>query len=369
MSHKPDRLFFFIVIALAIVGFFLFASASLGLLGKPGASVNAVAFKQFVVLVFGFFLFMVTATIDYRFWRKWSPWIFGLGIILSLLIFIPGIGKESGGAKRWILINGFSFQPSDLLRFGFILYLASLLAKARGDIGSTRKGLLPFLILSAIVGVLMVLQPDIDTLVIMLTGGLAMFFVAGARWSHLAIICLIALIGIASIAAYKPYIRARLMTYIDRTQNTQGAGWQINQSLIAIGSGGLTGRGFGQSIQKFKYLPEPIGDSVFSVASEEFGFIGSTIIILAFLLFALAGLRIATRAPNGFGRLAAVGIVIMIMTGTFINLCSMLGLIPLTGTPLLFISHGGTALLFALVEAGIILSISRHQQAAKPQTI
>ena len=148
-----------------------------------------------------------------------------------------------------------------------------------------------------------------------------------------------------------------------------GSSYQVNQSLIAIGSGGITGRGFGQSIQKYKYLPEPIGDSVFSVASEEFGFVGSTIIILAFLLFALAGLRISARAPNGFGRLAAVGIVIMIMTGTFINICSMLGLIPLTGTPLLFVSHGGTALLFALIEAGVVLGISRHKQITKPQTV
>jgi cell division protein FtsW len=368
MSRKPDRLFFFVVITLAVVGFFLFASASLGLLGKPGASINAVAFKQFVVLVLGFFLFMVTTTINYRFWRAISPWLFGAGIILSILVLIPSIGATHNGARRWLEIGGFSFQPSDLLRFGFILYLATLLAKAKSEIGFVRKGLLPFLILSAIVGILMILQPDIDTLVIMLAGGLAMFFVAGARWSHLIIICLITLIGIASVAAYKPYIITRVKTYLDRSQNTQGAGWQINQSLIAIGSGGLTGRGFGQSIQKFKYLPEPIGDSVFSVASEEFGFVGSVIIILAFLLFALAGLRIATRAPNGFGRLAAVGIVIMIMTGTFINLCSMLGLIPLTGTPLLFISHGGTALIFALVEAGIILNISRHQQTTKPQT-
>lgn len=368
-AHKPDRLFFFLVIALAIVGFFIFASASLGLLGKEGASVNAVAFKQFVVLVFGFFLFMITATIDFRFWRDISPWIFGAGIILSLLIFVPGIGIELGGAKRWIVVNGFSFQPSDLLRFGFILYLAALLAKAKTDIGSIKKGLLPFLILSAIVGVLMVLEPDMDTLVIMLAGGLAMFFAAGAKWSHIGLICLLAVIGIVSVGFYKPYIIARVKTYINPNQNTLGASYQLNQSLIAIGSGGLTGRGFGQSIQKYKYLPEPIGDSVFSVASEEFGFVGSTTIILAFLLFALAGLRIATRAPNGFARLSAVGIVIMIMTGTFINLCSMLGLIPLTGTPLLFISHGGTALVFALVEAGIVLSISRYQQTVKPQTI
>ena len=145
----------------------------------------------------------------------------------------------------------------------------------------------------------------------------------------------------------------------DPSLDPQGAGYQIQQSLIAIGSGGISGRGFGQSIQKFKYLPEPIGDSVFSVASEEFGFVGATLLIAGFLLFALTGWRIAIRAPTPFGRLVTVGLVIMIMTGTFINIASMLGLIPLTGTPLLFVSHGGTALLLALVEAGIILNISR----------
>ena len=149
------------------------------------------------------------------------------------------------------------------------------------------------------------------------------------------------------------------MSFVNPGLDTQSSSYQINQSLIAIGSGGLTGRGFGQSIQKFKYLPEPIGDSIFSVASEEFGFIGATLIICFFLLFGLAGLKIALRCPNQFGRLVTIGIVIMILTGTFINIASMLGLIPLTGTPLLFISHGGTALLITLVEAGIILGISR----------
>jgi cell division protein FtsW len=363
--HKPDRFFFVIVLLISLVGFFIFSSASLGLLSRPGASINTIAFKQFVALAIGLFAFMITAMVNYRFWRSASLWIFLLGVALSLLIFVPGIGLESGGAKRWISVGGSSFQPSEMLKLGFVLYLAALLSKAKDGVRSARHGLWPLLALSAIVGVLMVLQPDIDTLVIMLSAGVAMFYVAGAKWSHLGLICLIALAGIVLVATQKPYIIARVKTYLNPEQNVQGSSYQINQSLIAIGSGGIYGRGFGQSIQKFKYLPEPIGDSVFSVASEEFGFVGSTILVLAFLLFAISGLRIAARAPGGFGRLASVGIVIMIMTGTFINLGSMLGLIPLTGTPLLFVSHGGTALLFALFEAGIILNVSRH---LKPQT-
>ena len=214
--------------------------------------------------------------------------------------------------------------------------------------------------ISGLVGVLLVAQPDIDMLVIMLSAGLAMYFVAGAKWSHLALLGLILGVAIATVGLFKPYIIARVQTFLHPEENVLSSSYQINQSLIAVGSGGWTGRGFGQSIQKFKYLPEPIGDSVFSVASEEFGFLGASLIVLAFLLFGLAGLRIAGRAPPGFGRLVAVGMVIMVLSGAFINMAAMLGLIPLTGTPLLFVSHGGTALLLVLIEAGIVLNVSRH---------
>lgn len=359
MKGKPDRLFFFIVLLLSFFGFFIFASASLGLLNRNGARLSEVASKQFLILIVGLILFVLISRISPRFWRQYSLPIFVGSIIFCLLLFIPGLGFKSGGATRWIHFGSFTIQPSEFLKFGYVLYLAGWLAKVKSGVQTVKKGLIPFLIISAIISALMIAEPDIDTLVMMFAAGLAMYYAAGARWKHLAIICLFILIAIATVAIYKPYIVARVKTYLDPNQNVLGSSYQINQSLIAIGSGGITGRGFGQSIQKFKYLPEPIGDSVFSVASEEFGFIGATIIIILFLLFGLAGLKIALRCPNQFGRLVAIGIVIMILTGTFINIASMLGLIPLTGTPLLFISHGGTALLITLIEAGIILGISR----------
>lgn len=358
--QRPDRLFFFLVLGLSLFGFFIFSSASLGLLSRDGATFNTVALKQFFVLLVGLAGFLVVSTIDYKVWRKYSLALFIASIIATLCVFVPGLGLTSGGATRWIKLGPITIQPAEFLKLGFVLFLGAWLAAAKRDIGSYKKGLLPFLGILGIVSVIMVLQPDIDTLVIMFAGGLSMFFVSGARWRDLLLLCLIILIGISTVAAFKPYIVARVKTYLNPDENTLGSSYQINQSLIAIGSGGLVGRGFGQSIQKFKYLPEPIGDSIFSVASEEFGFMGGILLLAVFLLFALAGLRIATRAPNQFGRLVAVGIVIMIMTGTFINIGSMLGVIPLTGTPLLFVSHGGTALLFALIEAGIIVNISRH---------
>jgi cell division protein FtsW len=359
MKGKPDRLFFFIVLGLSLLGFFIFASASLGLLSRNGARLGEVASKQFVVLIVGLALFVLVSKIHPRFWRQYSLPIFIGSILFSLLLFVPSLGFKSGGATRWIHIGSFTIQPSEFLKFGYILYLAGWLAKVKTGAQTVKKGLIPFLIILAIVSALMIAQPDIDTLVMMFASGLAMYYAAGARWKHLAIICFLILIAIVTVAIYKPYIVARVKTYLNPDQNVLGSSYQINQSLIAIGSGGITGRGFGQSIQKFQYLPEPMGDSIFSVASEEFGFVGAVLIIVAFLLFGLAGLKIAIRCPNQFGRLVAIGIVIMILTGAFINIASMLGLIPLTGTPLLFISHGGTALLITLIEAGIILGISR----------
>ncbi len=360
--HKPDRFFFFVVLGITLAGFFIFSSASLGLLSRGGASFNLIAAKQLAVLVVGLVAFLVVSKMDYRFWRDWSPYLFLGAVIFTLGVFVPGIGWHSGGASRWILLGPFTFQPSEFLKLGFILFLAAWLAKAKEKVQTLKGGLIPFLIISSIVGAILVAEPDIDMLVIMLSGGVAMYFVSGARWRHLAVLLVLLIAAIGVVAMVKPYIIARIKTYIHPDEHTLGSSYQINQSLIAIGSGGWTGRGFGQSIQKFKYLPEPIGDSVFSVASEEFGFLGALAILTGFLLFALAGLRIAARSPSGFGRLVTVGIVIMILAGAFINIAAMLGVIPLTGTPLLFVSQGGTALLLALVEAGIILNVSRHTQ-------
>ena len=187
-----------------------------------------------------------------------------------------------------------------------------------------------------------------------------MYFVAGAPLKHILLLVLIGIIGLGSLAFARPYIKERLLTLVNPTRDILGSGYQINQSLIAIGSGGMSGRGFGQSVQKFNYLPEQIGDSIFAVAAEEFGFIGSVILILLFLSFTLRGLHISNRAPDMFSRLVVLGIVIIIITQSLVNISAMLAIIPLSGIPLVFVSHGGTAMLIALSQVGIILSISRN---------
>jgi len=188
-----------------------------------------------------------------------------------------------------------------------------------------------------------------------------MYMIAGGKWRYLLAACTIGAAGLLFLISTKPYIHDRIATFLDPSSDALGSSYQIQQSLIAIGSGELFGRGFGQSIQKFGLLPEPIGDSIFAVAGEEFGFIGSIILVSLFLFFAHRGLRIATRAPDLYGGLVAVGIVILIISQSFLNISAMLGIIPLTGTALLFVSHGGTALLFSLIEVGIVLNISSFQ--------
>jgi len=211
----------------------------------------------------------------------------------------------------------------------------------------------------AVPTVILLSQPDTGTLLSILIAGLSMFFVAGGRFRHLLFLTVIAAVGIGVIIFTRPYALDRVRTFIDPSADPLGSGYQIRQALIAIGSGQLSGRGFGQSIQKFSFLPEPLGDAVFAVAAEEFGFLGSIFIVFMFLAFTLRGLRISGRAPDQFSRLLALGIVILISSQSFINIAAMLGVLPLTGVPLLFVSHGGSALLFALAEVGVVLNISK----------
>jgi cell division protein FtsW len=357
---RSDRLFFWIVISITLFGFFIFSSASLGLLNRDGANFSHVLIKQLIILIGSLILFLVVSKIDYKYWRKFSPYILGIGVVLTLMVFIPGLGLTSGGARRWLVLGSWAFQPTEFLKFGAIIFLATWFSRSPQLTQSWQYGFTPFLVLMGAIGLILALQPDIDAIFLIFIAGLAMFYAAGAKWKQLGAILLIAIAAFGIIAVNKPYILGRIKTFFNPNQNVLSASYQVNQSLIAVGSGGITGRGFGQSLQKFKYLPEPIGDSVFAVAAEEFGFIGCMVIIGLFLALTLSGLKIATRTTNTFGRLTIVGIVIMFIAGAFSNIASMLALIPLSGTPLIFISHGGTALVMALVQAGIILNISKH---------
>lgn len=356
-----DRPLIVIIALLVVSGFFLFTSASLGLLAKEGARFSSVAFSQlFLGVGLGGCAAFFLSRMHYQLLKDYALYIFIGSLLLTALVFVPGLGFTSGGATRWILLGPLSLQPAEILKLGVVLYLAAYLSNARAHLGSWKVGIAPFLLILAVPTALLLKQPDTSTVVVIVAAAGAMFFAVGARWRDIGILVLVGILALGVLIVSRDYVRARVMTFFNPAENQQGAGYQIKQSLIAVGSGKITGRGFGQSVQKFGYLPEPTGDSVYAVAAEEFGFVGSVFIIGLFVALAMRLLFIASRAPDYFGALIAVGVSILVVGQAFINIASMLGVIPLTGLPLPFISHGGTALFVLLCGMGVVLNISKY---------
>jgi len=361
IRKKYDKIFLTSFLFLVLGGFLIFSSSAMGLIARDGASFYKILIKQFLIgFLLGGCALIVAYKIDYRNWKKFAVFIFVFSFFLSLLVFIPQLSFKHGGARRWIDLGFISFQPSEFLKLGFIIYLSSWLSNHKKEISSIKSGLVPFLLMIGAVGLLLVAEPDIGTLLVIVMSSVSIFYISGARIIQIIIFILAGLISFVALIFTKPYLMNRMLVFLSKTNDIQGIGYQLKQSLIAIGSGGLYGRGFGMSIQKFKYLPEPIGDSIFSVASEEFGFLGSFVLISTFLFFLYRGLLIAYHAPDIFGRLLATGIVILIVGQSFVNIGSMIGVLPLTGMPLIFVSQGSSAFIFAMIEVGILLNISKH---------
>jgi len=356
-----DRILFFSVVALVFGGLLIFLSASLGLFATGGSTkFSDVAIGQIVLgLGGGFLAFIVGVSVSHKIWRRSAFFLFIATVLLTLSVFIPGFGLELNGAHRWIHIGSFTFQPAELLKVAYVLFLASWLSGVKRTVGNPLNGLVPFMAITGVVGIVLLAQPDTDTFVVIAMAGGAMFFSAGARARDIAAILLVAAIGFAVLVSMRPYLAERVTTFFNPSSDPRGSSYQIQQSLLAVGAGEVFGRGFGKSIQKFGKLPEPISDSIFSVFAEEFGFVGCTILIIGFLTFSLRGLWIAARSPDMFGGLVAIGIVTIIITQSFMNMAAMLGLIPLSGLPLVFVSHGGSALAVALGACGVLLSVSR----------
>ncbi len=349
--------------ALVVFGLLIFTSAALGLLARDGASFTSVAVNQLLLgLVCGGAALWVFSRLDYRQWARFTPYFFAFAMALTALTFVPGIGLELKGASRWIELGPITFQPVEVLKLAVVAFLAAIFAARMRQIDTLKGGVLPLAIVVGSAAALLLLQPDTDGAAILALASLGMLFAAGGRVWHILAIVLIG-IGAVGLAAYqRPYLMERFTTFLDPEADPRGAGYQLHQSLIAVGSGEWTGKGFGQSIEKFSFLPEPIGDSIFAVAAEEFGFLGSVVLILLYAGVALLGLRIAARAPDPFGGLLVVGIVLLIIGQSFMNIASIVGLIPLSGLPLIFVSHGGTALAISLAEIGILLSVSRRMK-------
>ncbi len=365
-KNKLDKIFFGIVITLITIGVIMFISASLGILNKNESKFYAVMFNQLifglggglVALYFGY-------KIPYKFWRQYSLPIFVASIIVTALVFVPGLGFAHGGSRRWINIFGISIQPVEFLKIGFIIYFAAWLSWIKNRVKDIRFSLMPLLVFLGIITIVLINQPDTKSLILITATGLVMLFVSGAPWKYLLGMFTVCLVAFLILAFTTPYLKSRITTFLNPNENGSTSSYQIQQSLIAVGSGGIAGRGLGQSIQKFNYLPEPQGDSIFAVVGEEVGFVGSFLIICLYIAFFLRGFRVAHYAPDSFSKLFVIGIITIITAQSFMNIASIIGVFPLTGVPLVFMSHGGTALLLDIGLMGIVLNISRFQKKIK----
>ncbi|HVW71631.1 MAG TPA: putative peptidoglycan glycosyltransferase FtsW [Candidatus Paceibacterota bacterium] len=363
MKLLGDRVFVAIVAVLVLGGLAIFFSASLGLLARENASLVRIAETQLVLgLVPGLIALVLLRFAPPQWIAKGTLPFYLFMLLLTVLVFLPGIGVHTNGASRWLNLGFATFQPAEFLKIATILMFGGYLAYAKNRVTNWRSGLVPFVCIVGVPVALLLLQPNTSTALILSATCTAMYLLAGAPWRDIGLLVVIALVGAGCLILMRPYLLQRVETFMHPADNALTSGYQIQQSLIAIGSGGIMGRGFGQSVEKFNYLPEATDDSVFAVFCEEFGFIGAVLLLVIFVAFAARGLKIASEAGTLAGAYIATGLTLMIVLSAFLNIGAMLGVLPLTGLPLPFVSHGGTALLAALAAVGIILNIAGHKK-------
>lgn len=361
-----DKLFFTLVLTLVLAGLAIFSSAALGLLARETSSVSKdILFQVGLGVGLGMLALAFARTVPLAFVRKAAPYLFAAALLFTALVFVPSVGLHAGGATRWIDLGFTTVQPAEFLKIGFVLMLAWWLAPRARALADYKKGLVPFIALLAIPSALLLAQPNTSTTFLLIATGVAMYFAAGAPWRDFGILFIGLVIALLILVNTRGYVLDRVKTFIDPSANSLTSGYQLQQSLIAVGSGGLLGRGLGQSVEKFNYLPEPSGDSVFAVFAEETGFIGSILLVALFLGLSARGFAIAGDSHDLFGGLLALGFAFLILFQAFINIGAMLGMLPLTGLPLPFISHGGTALVATLIMCGFILNVAAHRKVRK----
>jgi cell division protein FtsW len=309
----------------------------------------------------GIIIAYILSKIDYKIWRKFSLPILFLALLLTTLVFVPHFGYGTKGAVRWLQFHGFIFQPAELLKLSLVIYLAAWFGGRHDRVKNWTYGAAPFFIVLGFVALLLMLQPDIGTMMVVALIALGMYFVAGVNLKQLFSILGIGALILGLIIIIEPYRLNRLKAYINPNEDPRGISYQVNQAMIAIGSGGLFGVGFGHSTQKLgSFLPEVVGDSIFAIIAEELGYIGSLFTIGLFVFLCLVLTQIANNTRDEFGRLFVSGINLWIMAQAFVNIAAITGLAPLTGIPLPFISYGGTAMIALLASLGIVLNIARN---------
>ncbi len=354
-----------LVVVLTLVGIGLImvlSASSIQALSRYGDTYFLLK-RQMMWAALGFFSMFVLSRIDYHIWGRLSKIILFLGILTLILVLIPQFGYMAGGSRRWFVFGPIVVQASEVAKFALIIYMAGYFASKNERVRATFKGLLPPILILGLVLYLIVLEPDLGTAISIGITVFLMFFAAGARLSHLGLLFLGSTPVLYYLMMGETYRRQRLMAFLNPWQDPLDSGFHIIQSMYALGSGGLFGVGFGQSKQKFFYLPAPSTDFIFAVIGEELGFLGATLVIALFFILAWRGIAIGLKAPDLLGSLLAVGLTTMIIVQVIINIGVVTGSLPVTGIVLPFISYGGSSLVIMLSAIGILLNISRQTRS------
>jgi len=354
--HRSDIFLLSVVLFLVFTGVVMIFSASAVVSHEKFDSSYLFLTKQLIWTVMGVFLMLALVRVDYNKLQKFSRplMVFSLSLLVLVLLI------DRGEIKRWLKFGMLSFQPSEMAKFCLILYVADVLDRKGSKLQDLKRGLLPVLILTAIFLMLIYVEPDLGTVVILGLVILAMLFMGGVRLSHLLSLLLLSVPLLYFATFHVGYRRERILTFLNPWADARRIGYQLVQALLALGSGGLFGEGLGASKAKLFFLPEPYTDFIFSIIGEELGFLGASLIVFLFVIIAWRGLRIATRAPNQFGNLLAAGITFLITFQAVLNISIVTACLPTKGITLPFLSYGGSSLVFSLMGMGILLNISRQ---------
>ena len=351
-----------VVLALVCIGIVMIYSASCVNAMQTNHDSLYYLKRHLLFLFIGLSLCLAAMAVDYRLIQPYAGRILLFSIVLLVLVLIPHIGKESYGARRWFKIGMFNFQPSELAKLAVIVYTADFLSRKQPIIKSFWKGFVPPILVMGLVCALTVKQPDLGTTVEIAVVMLGMLLIAGARLWHLGLIAFSAVPALVYLIVKAPYRMARISAFLDPWQDSQGIGFQLTQSQIALGSGGIFGVGLGHSQQKLFYLPAAHTDFILSIIGEELGLMGTLAVIILFAVFIWLGTRIIRQADDPFGFFMGTGIVMMLGLQAVVNAGVSMGAFPTKGLPLPFISYGGSALIFHLAAIGILLNISKVQE-------
>ena len=368
LNNSVDFTLLITILILLSIGLIMVLSASAPSSAQKYGTSYKFFVKQLGFAIAGIFMMWFISKIDYRIYQKFYKIAYIVSIILLCAVFL--FGSDSHGAKRWIDLKIFSFQPSEIVKFLIIIFYGGILVKDRDDLGKFWKGLVKHILFLVPIIALLLLEPHVSTSMVIIITCCIMMIMAGCKFWQFLVSGIVAVGGIGSIATVLymasakfqekfQYIVTRFITFTDPWKDATGDGWQIIQSLYAIGSGGLFGAGLGESKQKYLYLSEPHNDFIFSIIAEELGFVGCILVFVLFAVFIWRGVLIAMKAPDMFGSLVAVGITSLVGVQAIINVAVVTSSMPVTGMQLPFFSYGGTALFILLCEVGVLLSISR----------